>query len=218
MKYPNLVLMKSYKTPVAILIICFIIVCTPGYAQVGINTPAPRTTLEVAGNMSITSNLEILNYDNLTDTDTQTFLIQESDDSIKTLDVSNPTGVALAYIQEYVLENPNLDWIKDYDTQIDATDYVVIVTSASFNQELDLTNNPGAADNASLPFASAFIKGGTWHLVADYPQAANLDETAMGVWTIATLIFSRDVSKQFGTIDIPMAGTSSGAAASPIID
>ncbi|MBZ0326119.1 MAG: hypothetical protein K8F54_00810 [Altibacter sp.] len=210
--------MKSYKAPAAIPLFCFLLGSTSVFSQVGINTPNPRTTLEVAGDMNISSDLEITNYNTLSNVDSSTFLIQETDNSIKSLDVSNPTGVALAYIQEYIIEEPNLDWVKDFDTQIDATAYVVIVTSASFNQELDLTNNPGAPDNASLPFASAFISGGTWHLVADYPQAASIDESSIGVWTISTLIFSNDVSKQYGTVDIPMGGTSSGAASSPIIN
>ncbi len=210
--------MKSYNAPATIILLLSMILCTSASAQLGINTLSPRTTLEVAGDMFISETLEIMNYNTLTDVDQQTFLVQDGDNSIKSLDVSNPTGVALAYIQEYVIEDPDLDWIKNYDTGIDATDYVVIVTSASFNQELDLTNNPGVDDNASLPFSSAFVESGTWRIVADYPQAANLDESAMGIWTISTLIFSRDVSKQFGTVDIPMSGASSGAASSPIIN
>ncbi|PKA82607.1 hypothetical protein ATE92_0740 [Ulvibacter sp. MAR_2010_11] len=210
--------MKSYKAPAAIPIICLLLMSSALFSQVGINTQNPRTMLEVAGDMNISSALEILDYSTLEEVESSTFLIQEADNSIKSLDVSNPTGVALAYIQEYIIEEPNLDWVKEFNTQIDATDYVVIVTSASFNQELDLTNNPGAADNASLPFASAFVKNGTWRLVADYPQAANIDETTIGVWTISTLIFSNDVSKQYGTVDIPMGGAATGAASSPIIN
>ncbi|MBT8261548.1 MAG: hypothetical protein KJO05_01920 [Bacteroidia bacterium] len=210
--------MKSYKAPAAIFLLACFVISGNIYSQVGINTTNPRKTLEVAGDMTILNGLEITNFTPQRDTDTTTFLIQEGDNSIKSLDVSNPTGVALAYIQEYVIEDPDLDWVKDFDTGIDASNYVVIVTSASFNQELDLTSNPGVETNSSIPFASAFIDNGTWHLVADYPQAANLDETQMGIWTISTLIFSNDVSKQFGTVNIPMANTSSGAAASPIIN
>lgn len=187
-------------------------------SQVGINTITPRTTLEVAGGVQISGSIDIGNFSGLKDEDTSTFLIQDGDNSIKSLDVSNPTGAALAYIQEYIIEDPNLDWVKDFDTLIDAAEYTIIVTSASFNQELDLTNNPGAANNSSIPFASAFVLNGTWHIVADYPQAANLDPNAMGVWTVSTLIFSKDVSKQFGTIPIPMFHTSVGTAITPIID
>ncbi|AVI51995.1 hypothetical protein C5O00_12855 [Pukyongia salina] len=210
--------MKSYHAPAAILLILGLIANSSAWSQVGINTTNPRASLEVAGSMSISNSVEIGDYSGLNDADASTFLIQETNNSIKSLDVSNPTGVALAYIQEYVIEDPNLDWVKDFDTGIDAVDYVVIVTSASFNQELDLTNSAGAADNASIPFSSAFIKNGTWHLVADYPQAANIDETAMGIWTISTLIFSNDVSKQYGTIGVPMSGNSTGSAVSPIIN
>lgn len=210
--------MKSYKAPATILFLLSLIASEPIVSQVGINTTNPRTTLEVAGDLNISDGIEIGNYGGLKDADTSTFLIQESSNQIKSLDVSNPTGVALAYIQEYVIEDPNLDWVKDFDTGIDASEYMVIVTSASFNLELDLTPNPGADDNSSIPFASAYVSGGTWHLVADYPQAANIDETAMGIWTISTLIFSNDVSKQFGTVPVPMSGNSSASASSPIIN
>ncbi|MBT8256247.1 MAG: hypothetical protein KJO23_06885 [Bacteroidia bacterium] len=187
-------------------------------SQVGIGTTTARTTLEVAGDTEISGNVQIGTFKPLNDNETSSFLIQETDSSIKSLDVSNPTGAALAYIQEYIIVNPNLDWIKDFDTGIDATDYVLIVTSASYDLELDLTEAAGAENNASLPYASTFIKYGTWHIIADYPQAANLDETAIGTWTIKTLIFSSDVSKQFGSVDIPMSNLPVGAATAPIID
>ena len=195
-------------------------ICLPQFlsAQVGIGTTTARKTLEVAGDMKNSGNVEIGTFNPLLDNDISSFLIQETDNSVKSLDVSNPSGVALAYIQEYIIENPNLDWIVDFDTGIDSTDYTVIATSASFDQELDITDNPGAANNASLPYTATFVKNGTWHIVADYPQAANLDETAIGTWTIKTLIFSSDVSKQFGSINIPMSNVGTGSASAPIID
>jgi len=187
-------------------------------AQVGLGTTNARTTIEVAGDMLISGNLDIGMFIPLKDGDTSTFLIQESDNSIKSVDVSNPTGVALAYIQEYLIVNPNLDWVKNFDTGIDATDFVVIVTSASFDRELDLTNVTGDEENFSIPYTATFVQAGTWRIIADYPQSANLDESEIGTWTISTLIFSSDMSKQFGTIDIPMSNGTSGSAITPIID
>jgi hypothetical protein len=187
-------------------------------AQVGIGTKNARTTLEVAGDMLITGNLEIGMFNPLKDSEVSTFLIQESNNDIKSVDVSNPTGLALAYIQEYYIVNPNLDWVKNFDTGIDANDFVVIVTSASFDQELDLTDISGDEENFSIPYTATFVQAGTWHIIADYPQSANLDESAIGTWTINTLIFSNDVSKQFGTIDIPMSNGTTGSASTPIID
>ena len=189
------------------------------FSQVGINTTSPRKTLEVAGDMKISNDIEIGTMDPLLDANVSSFLIQDATNSVKSLDVSNPTGVALAYIQEYYIVNPNLDWVKNFDTGIDASDYVVIATSASYDLELDLTDSgTGPEKNASLPYTSTFVDGGTWRIKADYPQAANVDEAAIGTWTITTLIFSSDVSKQFGTIDIPMSNTSTGTAITPIID
>lgn len=209
------------KAPVFYRKLCFLfLICSSQFlmAQVGIGTTNARKTLEVAGDMLITGNMEIGLYNPLKDGDTSTFLIQESDASIKSVDVSNPTGVALAYIQEYYIVNPRLDWVKNFDTGIDATDFVVIVTSASFDLELDLTEVSGDEENFSMPKTATFVQAGTWRIIADYPQSANIDETAIGTWTISTLIFSSDMSKQFGTIDIPMSNGTSGSASTPIID
>lgn len=206
------------------LILCLIVAIfsniSVSYSQVGINTTTPRKTLEVAGDMATSGAVDVGVYNPLVDGNSSTFLIQEADNSIKTLDVSNPTGAALAYIQEYIITNPDLDWIKDFDTGVDAADYTMIVTSASFDRELDLTELPGNAveENSSLPFTATFVKSGTWHIISDYPQAANIDETEIGTWTISTLIFSSDVSKQFGTIYIPMADGTTGSAVTPIVD
>lgn len=210
--------MKTYNIQNLLLFTFFLYSSFTLFSQVGINTKNARKTLEVAGDMIISGGVDIGTYNPLKDSDTSSFLIQESNNTIKSLDVSNPTGVALAYIQEYIIVNPNLDWVKDFDTGIDATDYVLIITSASFDQELKLVTAAGAEDNASLPFSSTFIKFGTWHIVADYPQAANSDVNAIGTWTIGTLIFSSDVSKQFGSIDIPMSNASTGSASTPVID
>lgn len=189
------------------------------FSQVGINTTNPRKTLEVGGAMKISESIHIGNLDPLQDTDTSFFLIQDANDDVKSIDVSNPTGEALAYIQEYYIVNPNLDWVKNFDTGIDGTDYILIATSASYDKELDLSESgTGPEKNSSLPYTSTFIENGTWRIKADYPQAANVDETEIGTWTITTLIFSSDLGKQLGTITIPMSNTTSGSASTPIIN
>ncbi len=117
-----------------------------------------------------------------------------------------------------LLRTADEDWVKDFDTGIDKHDYVVIAISASYDVELDISSSANAVDNYSLPYTATFIKGNSWHIIADYPMVANLDPTAIGTWTIKTLIFSKDLSKQFGTIDIPMVNASTGTAIAPIID
>lgn len=66
----------------------------------------------------------------MTDIDSSTFLIQNGVDEIKILDVSNPTGAALGYIQKYVITNPQGDWVNDFDTEVNADEFVLISISA----------------------------------------------------------------------------------------
>jgi len=205
--YPNLQL-------VAFTIFFLSIVPVLGQTTgVGIGTTNPRVKLEVAGDAYLRDGVDIGVIDNMEDGDASTFLVQEGlNDKIKTLDVSNPTGTALGYIQEYIIENPNEDWIYDLNTNISATDFVVNTISAYYDKELDIDAY------ATVPNFSAYIQGGTWHLTADFPSANNLYNNEIGTWTITTLIYSRDLSKQLGTITIPMAGSSTGSRATPIIN
>lgn len=187
-------------------------------AQVGINTTTPRTTLEVGGDAVVSGNITIGNYTSLTSSEQSTFLIQDGDNNVKALDVSNPTGAALAYIQEYQIVNPDEDWVREFDTGIPASEFTLITISANYDVELNTSDSNGASDNSSLPYTATFVKAGTWHIIADYPMAANLDPSEIGTWTIKTLIFSNDLSKQFGSIEVPMSNTTTGSATSPIIE
>ncbi len=186
-----------------------------GTAQVGINTTTPRTTLEVGGSTLISDDLEIGIIKSMDDLDASTFLIQDVDNKVRALDVSNPTGAALGYIQEYVIVNANLDWVLNFDTQIDANDFDLISISAYYDTELALTNN---LDKFSMPYTAAFVQNGTWRIIADFPAAQNLDTNQVGTWIITTLIFSKDLSKQLGVIEVPMNNQSINSAVTPIID
>jgi hypothetical protein len=187
------------------------------FAQVGINTDNPRTKLEIAGDMKISNDLDIGTIDVLESSDTSTFLIQDLDNKIKTLDVSNPTGAALGYIQDYIITNPDEDWVLDFDTGVSATDYVMITISSSFDKELIMSpDGPSAEDKFSLPYSATFVKDGTWRIIADYPRANN--GVTLGTWTIKTLIFSSDLSKQFGIVNVPMADGTTGSAVTAILD
>lgn len=184
--------------------------------KVGINTQTPRKTLEVAGDMVVTQQTVISELPPIADGDEASFLIQNDSDFIIKLDPKNPSGAALGYIQTYIIENPNLDWVRDFDTGISATDYELIVASAHFNNQLVLVGIE--QDKFSLPYTSTFIENGTWHIIADYPGVANDFDTADSKWEIQTLIFSKDLTKQFGVISVPMGGGTTNAAATPFID
>lgn len=186
------------------------------FSQVGINTITPRKTLEVGGSVKISDSLKIKEIHALRDGDTSTFLIQDSNNFINIMDVSNPTQAALGYIQEYLIVNPDLDWVLDFDTQVNAQQYVLNIISANFDRELIMNTSNGV--DFSIPYSSAFIRNGTWHIIADYPVANNRNKAEIGTWTITTLIYSKDLSKQFGTVEIQMDNGTTGAATAPIIN
>jgi hypothetical protein len=215
---PNLIIMKAPFLTYALLLAFLLGTSVHLFSQVGINTETPRAALEIGGDMIVTGNVAIGTLNPLLDADTSTFLIQDNYDYIKSLDVSNPTGAALGYVQEYIITNADEDWVREFNTGINANDYVLIAISASYDIELDISTSTNAIDNYSLPYTATFVKGNKWHIIADYPMVANLDPNAIGTWTVKTLIFSKDLSKQFGSIDIPMANATTGSAVSPLID
>jgi hypothetical protein len=210
--------MKSYHAPAAILLLSCLLVSASIYSQVGINTTSPRVPLEIAGDVKISGNLEITDYKDVEDDETTTFMLQEPSDQLKSIDVSNPTGAALGYILEYVIINPNKDWVKDFDTGIDATNFTLVPISAVYDTDLALREQGNIDENYSLPYCASYVDGGTWHMIADYPMVANVNNQDDGTWRITTLIFSNDLAKQFGTNVIPMNSTTTGSAISPIID
>ena len=214
--------MKTYKSVLSLILWIAIFGNIPQlFSQVveavGINTTTPRKTLEVDGNVEISGYYDIDTKNVTEDADEYTFLIQKGNGDIRYVDLSNPTGAALGYIQEYIIVNAQQDWVLNFDTGIDAVAYTLVATSAAYDVELKVGSS-SSVDNFSLPYTAAFKAGGTWHIIADYPSVANRDVNEIGTWTIQTLIFSNDLSKDLGSFDIEMGGATNGSALSPIID
>ena len=97
----------------------FMILCVSSFAQVGINTENPRTTLEVAGSAKTTA-LKVNTIAPLANGQNSTFLIQDSDGAIRTMDAQHPESTALAYLLVYEISNMAGDWIANFDTKIPA--------------------------------------------------------------------------------------------------
>lgn len=195
-----------------------------GFAQtvpvngVGINTTNPRKTLEVAGNANVDGKVRVQIIDELTQNEDVTFLIQNQNNFVKEIDASG-NGLAIAYFQEYVItnmENGIGDWVADFNTNIPSSKYVVTVISAYYNQEL--TMRSAEASNFAIPYISAFIKDGSWHITADYPSAANASSAVQGKWVINTFILSKAFSKALPTQTFNLNGASSGTATNAVIN
>lgn len=182
---------------------------------VGINTENPRTMLEVAGDTHVAGAIRIDSLNTSKTIDTPALLGQDGTGFVKELNTA-AAGSALAYFQEYSFTNigGSGDWIADLDTSIDASKYIVTIISVYYNKPLNINT----AANFTIPYASAFIAGGTWHITADYASANAASSTPVGEWVVSTLILSNDFSKQFPQQSVPMGGGRSGAAGTAIID
>ena len=195
-----------------ILLFIFCLLSLPIFAQVGINTTTPRTTLEVAGNTIIDGTINVNNIDVVQNEDVSYLLTQNQGNMIKELNTTQ-VGNALAYFQEYVLTNVNGDWVRNFNTNVQASKYSMIVISAYFSRELVMNGTP---ENFAIPAVSAFVDGltPTWRLRADYPSAGTKGEIN-GTWTIKTLIITRNITKG---IPMDMDGGTTQQAEAPIID
>ncbi len=187
---------------------------------VGVNTTTPRTTLEVAGDTHINGAINVNVLNQVSDSDNTAILGQIDTDFIKELNV-NAAGTAIAYFQEYDISNMggSGDWIRNLNTNVSSANYVMTIISVYFNKELRMDYAP---NNFVIPYASAFIENGTWHITADYASAYPVSSTPVGRWIISTLILSKDFSKQFPQQTVNLSGTNNarrgGAATTPVID
>ena len=192
-----------------------LISCISSFAQVGINTENPRTTLEVAGSAKTTA-LKVNTVLPLENGQNSTFLIQDSDGAIRTMDAQHPESTALGYLQVYELTNMDGDWIANFDTKIPAANYDVVAISAYFDQAV---SSDDVRIGFSIPHTAAFVSDGTWRLKADYPGFSPGTGTNRK-WTITIMIYSKTLSKNLGdkTYNIGSTGSGSTPNNDPVIE
>lgn len=191
----------------------FMILCVSSFAQVGINTENPRTTLEVAGSAKTTA-LKVNEIPKLQNGQASTFLIQDSEGAIKTMDPAIAGSTSLAYVAVYELYNPNGDWVLNFDTKIATVNYDVVAISAFYDKELSADRN----DFFSIPYTAAFAQNGTWRLIADYPSIGNRNANDKGTWTITVIIYSKTLSKNIGNKTFDLNGSATGNSGTAIIN
>jgi len=188
------------------------------YAQterVGINTNTPRKTLEVDGSTKVTGTINIGTVNTIGSSDTYTFLMQEPTKTIRALDAATAKkGNALGYFMRFELKNVQNDWVTDFDTGINNTNFTIVVISSRFTKSM---NNSMGVNRFAIPIVSAFKSGTTWHLKADYP-AVSTDDGSNGSWFIKLLIVSKDLIRTFPNQIETMSGATTGVAGTPVLD
>jgi hypothetical protein len=189
-------------------------------AQVGINTenPRPGVALEVNGTMK-TKKIIFPDLPPVTTADRDTFLYlvqDQTDNSLNMLDLTasgGSSGGGISTLLTFVLSNVNGDWVLDFDTKINSTNYALVVLSAHFDRKVEGTK-------PALPIAGTKAIGGTWHIEADY-SAVSSDTN--GTWTINCVAYPKTYAKIFPqqnvTINSSSTGNStSGSATTPLVN
>jgi hypothetical protein len=115
---------------------------------------------------------------------------------------ANATTKALNYVT-YELEGHG-DWVQNFDTQIKANDYTVVIVGSMFKQKTaSTTGNPAGVKSGTVT-GTTYISSvyadrkfdttpkDTWIIHADYADAAPADGLD-GTWTINCLVISNSL-------------------------
>lgn len=181
------------------------------FAQVGINTDSPRagSAIDINGSMKSTNVLLPANLPAVSITERESFvyLVQDQNtDAIELLDLSASGTGGISSILTYQLQNVNGDWVLDFDTKINSTNYALVILSAWFNEDLE-------GDNPAPPVARTKEIGGTWHLEADYSAVASDNN---GTWNITCVVYPKTYAKIYPLQVVNMQGGTTAVGA-PII-
>lgn len=186
---------------------------TNAQVGVGINTPKPRTDLDVNGSLK-SDKIIADGITGLTSTEKDRYLLltqNVSDNAIKRLDPRISGSPGIATIATYKLKNVYGDWVEDFNTRISATDFALIVLSAYFDRDISL----GTSDKLAMPSFGVRNVNGFWSLYADYSGMSSLTD---GTWTFVCAIYPKTYVKLFGEKVRNLSNTSSGTESTPILN
>lgn len=152
--------------------------------KVGIKTDTPTETLDVNGK-TYTNSLYLRNPGEPTMTGGS--FLATSENALQLYDPNLESSGLFNYIK-LSLTNVSGDGVTDYDTKIDANNFLVVLHNYSFklsngntNVMLDYGNN-GVNDNKQgSPDVVAFKSNGTWHVKAKFTDSRIIANTSMGL-------------------------------------
>ena len=181
--------------------------------NVGIGTTNPNGKLHINGNMILgdaestsgSTNVSTVVRDNAT-----------GELKVAVSETGNP--YTINYLV-YKLKNVNKDFVHNFNTNIDTSQYTVAVVGSTFDSKgFTLKSNP--VHPQGVPTFSpldvfAFEQSGTWRLRADYVDADTADGTTNGDWTVYCLVINKSIVKTLPTIESNLNGNHIGSAPAP---
>jgi len=168
----------------------------------GIGTISPTTKVDIAGNLRIGNASGSAGSSNVS-----TLVRDNSTGEVKISTSSTGNTFPINYIT-YTISNVNGDFISNYDTLINNTEYTVAVIGSSFSLPLAVNTNQYYPLNVF-----AFKQGNTWRLTADYRGGSTV--SGNGDWVLYCIVINNSLVKTLNSVNQNLGGQSTGAAAAP---
>ena len=172
-------------------------------AQVGINTPNPKGTLDVEGETLVESYL--IDTENTTAKGNYLLLTRSKDTSpvgkVKLLDITL-RNVAPVNMYRVVLKNVKQDEVINLNTGLDADKYVVAITGAVFSGAVSAANtssNPRSYGAYSTEVTKISKGGKNYQAVNLSFKGASTTSDQNGTWTLTLNVFEKSLVKDWGT-------------------
>lgn len=151
--------------------------------RVGIKTDKPTETLDVNGK-TYTNSLYLRNPGEPTMTGGS--FLATSENAMQIYDPNLESSGLFNYIK-LTLTNVSGEGVADYDTKIDANNFLVVLHNYSFklnngntNVMLDYGDNGTNDNKQGSPDVVAFKSGGTWHIRAKFTDSRIIANTSGG--------------------------------------
>ncbi|MEO4006670.1 hypothetical protein [Flavobacterium sp. CAU 1735] len=168
------------------------------FSQIGININEPEATLDINGNLKIRTTSAAIASDDIT-----SLVIDNITKEVK------KSKKAINYTT-YVLNNVNKDEVTNFNTNIKASDYNLVLLESSF----DATLYPYDAGWFNPKNVYAYIEGGTWRIAA-YFQGGSVYYKGNGNWTISCMILNKNISEKIPGITVDLDGLQTGSSRKP---
>jgi len=176
--------------------------------RVGIGMIAPTAQLQTTGNM-------ILGTSEITSGNMGYGTVVRNNTTGELRIASSDTGNTFMFNSiTFQLNNVSGDFINDFNSNINATQYTMIVVGSSFISSTGAGLSNANSGTFSPKNVYAFEYQGTWRLSADY-RGANTEDASDGSWTINCLVINNTFLNNLGTITAGLGGSSNGSAPTP---
>lgn len=144
--------------------------------KVGVNTEQPKAVLDIRGDLIVE------NPDTYTGAGNYSPLYINKNAAVGEKEIHSGTEKKKTMYHFKLKINSKGDWVKDYDTKIPVDDYILFSTAynlyKSDGRAAVISGQNAWWRDKTNPLAKVSVNrsGGTWHILADYPNAAPIIE------------------------------------------